>query len=155
MRYNTKTNKKTKFIVTLIILTILLVTVAVLMPILNRTSLAYASTNDTPAIFMRTRRGVRNSPGDDRGFACFDFQRNEANFHHIEAYEFANLLDNEHNSTLRHQSNTITSVANRGRISNVPLLTIITHGQGGQAADWSKTVYQDILRIKTTLLLSN
>ena len=127
-----KTNKRIGLKLAVVALIAVLATVGVLIPMLNRTSIAYASTQGTPATFLTMRRGTRVATANDRAFAAYDFQRNDTNFHHIEAAAIANLNDNHHNRTLRQQSDTITSAVNRNRISTIPLLTIITHGQGGR-----------------------
>ena len=134
--YSRKTNRKTMQKISIVIVIAILATATILMPRLNRTSVAHANTGPS-STFLRTRRGTRINPGSDRAFAAFDFQQNYNNFFHYEAFQIANLNDSRHNRTLGHQSNTITSAQNRRHISTTPLLTVITHGQGGYAADWS------------------
>jgi len=142
-----KTNNYKKGAIVGIILTIIAITLcAVLFLFSTRTLNAHAST-DSAATFLTIRTGTRTEnfteTRDGRRrteFASYAFQRNPNNFRHdVTGSCIANLTDSHHGGiTLREQSNAILS-ASSSQISCRPLLTIITHGQGGRASDWSNS----------------
>jgi len=112
---------------------------AVLVSWINRaTTVANAANVNPRATFEDIRTGTLGNPGY-REFATFDFQRKSGNFtcrfsgsNVYSGVEIANLIDygpgNNRHSRLGTQS---YAIRQRQHISSIPLLTLITHGQGG------------------------
>jgi len=143
-----KKNKRLSLKIGIIALVAVLTLGAVLVSFINRTTfVAYANTQQTvSATFLDVRTGTRGNPSAST-FRSMDFQRSTNNFttrfqnstRGSSGIDIASLLDrgpcgSRTFSTLRHQS---YQIRQQQYISTAPLLTVITHGQGGRASDWS------------------
>ena len=79
----------------------------------------------------RTSRSCNNGFISARDFARFSYQRNSDNFRYIRGHQIASLSDRHHGRTLRYQSYAIRNAPKRGK------LTLLVHGQGGRASDFT------------------
>jgi len=144
--YNLNPRNTVRLKISIIGLLIVLALCAIMLPLLaQNTTFAYANVVPTRATFEDIRTGTLGSPSAAT-FRSFDFQRNSNNFTYIFAgqnvnsgFSIAGLVDtgpggNRQPSTLWHQS---YAIRQQRYILNTPLITVVTHGQGGRASDWS------------------
>ena len=110
----------------------------------------YASNNQlmiTSHPFLDIRSGVVGNISSDT-FATSAFQNPTAanydnHFHRIRANQIGARVDSRHGSTLHHQANeirvnrTVTGQQVGPRISAVPMITVLTYGQGANPSHWS------------------
>ena len=143
---NNINKRKNSLKIGIIVLVVVLALSAILVVFTHRTTFTTYASTTSRAAFEDIRTGTFGNPNASN-FRCVLFQRNinsngtPANnftyrFHgrsELSGFSLANLID-EHpcdtraNTTLRHQS---YAIRQRQHISSIPLLTLITHGQGG------------------------
>ena len=144
----TKRNTKRNLVVIAIMLALVLTTSFVL----GHTGIKRTRAQTGPSQYVITeppflciRRGINGTVNRDT-FTTAAFQNNSNNFLYYSAYQIGSLVDSRHGSTLLHQAEEIR--VNRKRpiyggqpcgtqISNVPMLTVFTYGQGATPSHWS------------------
>ncbi|MCL2375013.1 MAG: leucine-rich repeat domain-containing protein [Firmicutes bacterium] len=132
------TKIKTRNIVIGILFALIAGVTGILFLFQQETLTASASTLPYNNTFLTVRSGISSHVSNVTRwqFATHEFQNNQGRFSLINDSAIASVIDSKRGTNLAQQS---YEIRQQYRISIEPMLTIITHGQGGQSSDWSNT----------------